>query len=110
MWYRIRSRKLPDLWISEIPDQAFSALQSLAAQHGLPIEEYAKQVLCDTVALASIEAEADISIQQLVDNFDAYLRLAERQTVLFSDERGRRFALMPATKFERIVSLIGDGD
>ncbi len=95
---------MPDLTIPNIPDQVFMALQSLAAKHSLSIEEYAKHLLCDTVALASLEADVDISIGRLLDNFDAYLRLAESQNVLFTDERGRRFALVPIAKFERPLS------
>ncbi|MGH1452896.1 MAG: FitA-like ribbon-helix-helix domain-containing protein [Paracoccaceae bacterium] len=93
---------MPDLTVPNIPDQVFTALQSIAAKHRLSIEEYAKHLLCDAVALASLEANVDISIGKLLDNFDAYLRIAESQNVLFADERGRRFALVPIAKIERM--------
>lgn len=101
----IEEQNLPDLTISDIPDQVFMALQSLAAKHSHSIEEYAKHLLCDAVALASLEADVDISIGKLLDNFDAYLRIAENQNVVFADERGRRFALVPIAEMERINSL-----
>ncbi|WP_299551134.1 hypothetical protein [uncultured Tateyamaria sp.] len=96
---------MPDLTIPNIPGRIFLMLQSLAAKHNLPIEDYAKQLLCDAVARASLEADVDISIRQLLENFDAYLRIAEHQSVFFFDERGRQFALVPIAELERINSL-----
>ncbi|MBA85935.1 MAG: hypothetical protein CML60_08065 [Rhodobacteraceae bacterium] len=54
------------------------------------------------------QADVDISIGKLLDNFDAYLRIAENQNVLFADERGRRFALVPIARFERMNALLAN--
>ncbi len=94
---------MPDLVVTDIPETVFSVIKSLASEKGLGVEEFVKQLICDTVAIQSLAGGKSISIQQLQGNIDAYFRLAEHEAIFFVDEDDERFVLISIDEFNHLT-------
>lgn len=101
---------MPDLVVTDIPDTVFSVLKSLASEKGLSVEEFVKQLICDTVATQSLAGGKSISIQQLQGNIDAYFRLAEHEAIFIVDEDDERFVLISIDEVNHLTKMTAGND
>ena len=80
--------------VSDIPEAVFAELQNLANGSEMPVEDYAKGVICDAVAEHWHSGEDDITFSQLQANLEAIFRVVEREQVFLVDEDGQRYVFV----------------
>lgn len=93
---------MADLEISDIPEVVLAELQNLANCSEMPVEDYARGVICDAVAEHWHCGEDDITFTQLQANLEAVLRVVEREPVFLVDEDDQRYVLVSAELFDRL--------
>lgn len=93
---------MADLQITGIPEVVFTELQNLASRSEMSLEEYARDVICDSAAVHWHSGEDDITIAQLQANLEAILRLVEQQPVFVVRDNGERHVLLSTKEFDRI--------